>query len=620
MAISVAATNSYTDNTGTVSSHPLNLPSGISSGDLLLVFAAFNGLPTVTDPSGWTVLVSKTNTDTYRIYAKIASGSEGSTVTVALSGANRAASVSYRLTGARSTIDTTATSSATISISSASDANTATPDPPSLTPAWGSAENLWIAATFASDSSFTFSSYPTNYSLGQVNAQGGSQGNGTAVSVASRLLTAATEDPGTFTTVTSRTRSTYTLAIRPSNAVVYTLTAAGGSHTLTGTAATLRRGALVVAGAGAYSLTGSAAVLRRADLLAAGSGSYAVTGSQAGLARQLRVAAGAGSYSLIGTASSFARAWLTAAGAGSYNLTGSAANLMWIRGRRFVLDGGSYGIAGTSASFARVKAVYNDGDVYNVIGTDASLREARIFGAGGESYAISGENAALIRALAQAAGEGAYALTGTPAALIVPRVRVLLANSGAYALAGTAASFLRARRVTALSGGYLIVGKAATPTYDGKGASAAAIRALLGLEPDEVVVVLLTIEHPAIAPIRVTNNNENIVSNGQTFLAYPFNITLPSDTEEPGVAQLDIANVDRSIIEAIELMDDPATCLVQVILASTPNSIEYEWSNLILRNVTADDVSVTAQIGHAPIDAMPYPPIRVTQRDFPGLY
>ncbi len=151
-------------------------------------------------------------------------------------------------------------------------------------------------------------------------------------------------------------------------------------------------------------------------------------------------------------------------------------------------------------------------------------------------------------------------------------------------------------------------------------ASQTAVRALLGLEPNEVVVILLTIEHPAIQPIRVTNDNVDLVSNGNTFLAYPFNITLPSDTEDVGVAELQIANVDRSIIEAVEAMTDPANCTVQVVLASTPDNIEYEWSNLVIRNVTADDVSVTAIIGAAPIDAMPYPPMRVTQRDFPGLY
>lgn len=224
MTVAIAATNTYSDNTGSVSSHPINLPASISAGQLLVVFAAFHGTPTVTDPAGWTVLVSKVNADTYRVYAKIASGSEGATVTVDLSGNARASAVSYRITGAQ-TVDPPTSSE--ISVSTAVDASTATPDPPNLTPSWGSAENLWVAVTFSSDGNFTFSSYPTNYTDGQQNVQTGG-GTGNAVSVASRLLTATSEDPGTFTTVTSRSRSTYTLAVRPGvTDAVFTGTATG---------------------------------------------------------------------------------------------------------------------------------------------------------------------------------------------------------------------------------------------------------------------------------------------------------------------------------------------------------------------------------------------------------
>jgi hypothetical protein len=150
--------------------------------------------------------------------------------------------------------------------------------------------------------------------------------------------------------------------------------------------------------------------------------------------------------------------------------------------------------------------------------------------------------------------------------------------------------------------------------------SAAAVRALLGLEPDDVVLVLLTISHPEIETIRVTNNNEDVLSNGNTFLAFPFDITLPPDSEDPGAAQLTIANVDRKIIGALEDITDPPDCEAQIVLASTPNIIEFEWVKLVLRSADADDMTVTAVVGQPVIDATPYPPVRVTQRDFPGLY
>lgn len=207
-SLAIAATNTYSDNSG-LGSHPINLPAGIAAGDLLLLFVIINGAPTVTDPSGYTPLVSTQVGDTQRVYAKIATGSEGPTETLAITGSQRVNAVSYRITGNRNGV-----TSSEISVSAVSAANTATPDPPSLTPSWGSAENLWIGVTLSQDGGYTFSSYPTNYDLGQLNVQS-STGNGNGVSVAARLLTASSEDPGVFTTVTNRARQTYTLAVRP---------------------------------------------------------------------------------------------------------------------------------------------------------------------------------------------------------------------------------------------------------------------------------------------------------------------------------------------------------------------------------------------------------------------
>jgi hypothetical protein len=210
MALAIADLNTYSLDSA-VNSHAVNLPPNIVAGDLLLMFFVINGGPTVTPASGWTELATSNNGDTFKIYARIADGSEGATATFTNTGNQRATAVTYRITGARTVSPPT---SSEIAVSSAVQASTATPDPPSLTPSWGSAENLWIAVTFSTDGGFTFNSYPTDYTLGQQNVQTDG-GSGNAVSVAARLLTATSEDPGTFGTTTSRNRTTHTVAVRP---------------------------------------------------------------------------------------------------------------------------------------------------------------------------------------------------------------------------------------------------------------------------------------------------------------------------------------------------------------------------------------------------------------------
>lgn len=215
MALSIADTTTYSSNDVALSSHNLNLPPNISSGDLLLLFVMVHN-QTITDLSGWDVLHSAigSGTDRSRIYAKEATGSEGSTVTLSLSGTSRASCNAYRITGWSGDL-----TSSGIAISSLVAASTLTPNPPNLTPSWGSAENLWFAIDWYTDSNTTFTppgAYPTNYGLGQLFVKNGAGSSGQLLATAARLLTATSEDPGVFThTGAAKDSDAQTIAIRP---------------------------------------------------------------------------------------------------------------------------------------------------------------------------------------------------------------------------------------------------------------------------------------------------------------------------------------------------------------------------------------------------------------------
>ncbi len=54
-------------------------------------------------------------------------------------------------------------------------------------------------------------------------------------------------------------------------------------------------------------------------------------------------------------------------------------------------------------------------------------------------------------------------------------------------------------------------------------------RAIYSQDTAEVVLLLLTIAHPnLVSPIRVVNNLEPITSQGYTWAAFPFEISLPA--------------------------------------------------------------------------------------------
>lgn len=113
---------------------------------------------------------------------------------------------------------------------------------------------------------------------------------------------------------------------------------------------------------------------------------------------------------------------------------------------------------------------------------------------------------------------------------------------------------------------------------------------------DDPTLALLTIDHSSLdAPLLFVNNTENVVSNGETFVAAPFAVTLPGDGDTIKSAKLTIQNIDQEIGETILALSDAATITIQIVLASTPDVIEREWVDIELFNVSVDAFEVTGE-------------------------
>jgi len=200
------------------SSTSINLPAAIASGDLLLAaFSLDEDTRSVNTPSGWTLLLNQagvndagSNDNRMMIFYRVANGTEGTTLAVTLPTSSRTAVWTGRITGA-------ATGTAPEATGSGSTAGgTTTPNPPSETASWGSANNLWlvIGGFRAPDGSGpTVSSFPTNYVINQ--SVTSYTNNRVTVAVAARNLTLATDDPGTFTISATSSTATATVVVRP---------------------------------------------------------------------------------------------------------------------------------------------------------------------------------------------------------------------------------------------------------------------------------------------------------------------------------------------------------------------------------------------------------------------
>lgn len=139
----------------------------------------------------------------------------------------------------------------------------------------------------------------------------------------------------------------------------------------------------------------------------------------------------------------------------------------------------------------------------------------------------------------------------------------------------------------------------------------------------DVVIILATITHPEMSePVRLANNNEDVVSNGLTYLGFPFKIELPSETDDAPKGRMGIQNVDRRIgLEILSVRHlAPSKLRIQVVLASDPDSVWLDYKNFSLRDVRGDALQITGVIDKRDSGRDPWPGKRSTKADFPNLY
>ena len=205
----VAATNGGDTGSVPLSNTPINLPAGIRAGDLLIVMYSVDGVPALTWPAGWNVLLpltSETTTHSFEIRYKIADGSETS-MSIGQSGGGRSAHTSYRITGH----DPAGAPLISVPVRTAAGA----PDPPALTAGSVPLNYLWLAAASVDNATWTtLPSAPANYT--NIVTNGAATGSGRArLTSARRMVYGSTEDPGPFTIQQSDQWIAATIAIRP---------------------------------------------------------------------------------------------------------------------------------------------------------------------------------------------------------------------------------------------------------------------------------------------------------------------------------------------------------------------------------------------------------------------
>jgi hypothetical protein len=148
------------------------------------------------------------------------------------------------------------------------------------------------------------------------------------------------------------------------------------------------------------------------------------------------------------------------------------------------------------------------------------------------------------------------------------------------------------------------------------------VEALVSQNTDEVFLFLLTLSHPDLStPIRVVNNVENITSRSLVYQAFPFELILPQDDGDslPQVV-ITLSNVSLEFIDEIRALNGALDVKLEVILASSPNTVEMSIDGMKTYTISYDTQSIQATCQVEDVLNMSFPNELYMPSNFPGLF
>jgi hypothetical protein len=151
--------------------------------------------------------------------------------------------------------------------------------------------------------------------------------------------------------------------------------------------------------------------------------------------------------------------------------------------------------------------------------------------------------------------------------------------------------------------------------------SAVATGAVLDPQRTALFIALLAITHDDISTIYVANNREMVTYAANDYLAYPFEMSLPTDQEDrPPQVSLSISNVDRLLIEAIDRISSPPSVALTYVLNGTPPTLEIGPVNFIMRSADSSDAVISMRLTFAAMLDEPFPASVMTPTAYPGVF
>jgi len=125
-------------------------------------------------------------------------------------------------------------------------------------------------------------------------------------------------------------------------------------------------------------------------------------------------------------------------------------------------------------------------------------------------------------------------------------------------------------------------------------------------ETGDVWVAILELDHSTFSQtVRLVNNEEAVVYGGNTYNPFPFEISLPSDSEgELPVLDWAASNVSRELVPELRGAAAAAGYIqarVAWLRANDPTNLEVGWLDLEIRNIPYSTTTLSGTMSVEPL-------------------
>ena len=148
------------------------------------------------------------------------------------------------------------------------------------------------------------------------------------------------------------------------------------------------------------------------------------------------------------------------------------------------------------------------------------------------------------------------------------------------------------------------------------------IAQLYAQESSDPFLTLLTLTHASFAaPIRLVSNNVDVISRGETYIAFPMKVRLPvDDGESAREVQIVFDNVSLLLTEEIRSVTTEIGVTMELILASMPNQVQISIDELKISTISYNKSQVIARLVLDNFLTTEVTSERYNPQNYPGLF